>query len=125
MVASAMYPASAGITNATLKPLSSSRSILRSSSPPWIMMGNMAEALERMHQDVLQRIARRRPMLNRITGTWSYSLTAKVLEMAGLIPLVDSPENRQMRMADYVATRLILVLFLDAMRTEGVRVSCW
>ena len=47
----------------------------------------MLVTLERAHQSFVQQIAAQRPIINRVTGVWTYLPAAKMLGEVRLLPI--------------------------------------
>jgi hypothetical protein len=98
------------------------RSILLFGSETWVMTNSMLKALESFHRRVARRIAGKQPYLR--AGEWIYPpILDKVLEEVGLNPVEDYILKRQNTVADYIATRPIFDLCLDAERQSGSQSS--
>ena len=102
------------------------QSILLYGSETWVLTAPMVKVLEGFHHKVLRQITGRQPKYDVRTDTWSKRPIFRAYEEAGVLPIVEYIHVRQMRIANYVATRPIYELCRNATwRPGSARRTLW
>ena len=101
------------------------QSVLLYGCETWVVTDSMVKVLEGFHHRVARRITGR--MARRLpSGEWHYPSFKKALRKAGLWSMREYIRRRQARVAEYIATRPIYDLCMDAPVLPGSnRVQRW
>ena len=83
------------------------QSILLYGSETWVLTTPMVKVLEGFHHRVIRQIAGMQPKYDARTDTWTKRPIYRAYVLTGTTPIVDYIHTRQMRIANYVATRPI------------------
>ena len=76
----------------------------------WVLTIPMVKILEGFHHRVIRQIAGMQPKYDARTDTWKKRPIYRAYVLTGTTPIVDCIHTRQMRIANYVATRPIYEL---------------
>ena len=91
----------------------------------WVRTRKMEQALDAFHRRVARRLTGKQPRRER-DGQWFYPSLAGAMKEAGIVWIRTSIIRRQTMVAQFIATRPILVLCEVAVRRPGTRVpSRW
>jgi hypothetical protein len=86
------------------------QTVLFYGSATWVLTPRMLSKLEGFHQQIARRLMGRAPVYLRREGQWQYSPLGDAKEEAGLFSIDEYITRRRNRIAEFVATRPLVVV---------------